>query len=399
MILIGLIVGFILDLNVNDWFSIIIYDVINTDEMEGIIGNYGNNSINEMKLNNNIEWEMRSYDDYCLSFNYLNDSNQFKRNAKLNCKIKRKNKCDWNVSVCENKYTHTCKVNYVNEMFQYPYNKHVYDDLSSKCKYINNLKYLVVAAHGGALLDALSYMVEIIGINRNNIASICVWGYCENLRVYIEKYHNIEITERLWDYHETFLPREMNRQFVFNNNIEKYQNEFRHKIFNINSNFSEMLNSDGNMDVTICVFPSFQCVLLFPFTKVMIIRFTHRYDHHIAWDGYRVKWAKILHYASKCDNIIYYSSNAYDYMYVNHLAYLNENKHLIWPNTGSYLRYLKNTTQFPFNAKLNRILKSKEYPFMLIGAGCGLMNFININITKSDNIELIRITFTLISIH
>ena len=41
------------------------------------------------------------------------------------------------------------------------------------------------------------------------------------------------------------------------------------------------------IDVLVCVFPSSQCAFLLPFAKVIIIRFMHRFNHHVWVQGQR----------------------------------------------------------------------------------------------------------------
>ena len=256
---------------------------------------YLNSIYFDAKLIDNVNVIKNGFNSIDINVNYYNYCYSFQNINHNGCTIKSKDHCRWKLEYCKYDYKNTCSLNYGNALLEYKYDVNIHNDLINKSSFIGKLKYLVISGHGGVLIDTLSYLVNAINIPRDNIGYVCVWAYCGRMRKYINLYQNNGLRQFFKILEDMVDPRKMNKEFVFSNNIEKYQNILKEKVFD------KLGNNDNKMDVIMCLFPSFNCVLLFPFAKVMIIKFSHRFDHHINWDIVRIKWAKILHYSSiKC---------------------------------------------------------------------------------------------------
>ena len=214
---------------------------------------------------------------------------------------------------------------------------------------IQNLKYLIVGHHGGVQMDIVSYLYYKLSIPKQNIYSYCNGIYCDILwdMPQAKQYWN-ENSQKIYNaitnlnrkhpdtgfgnccfsYSEPILSN-LSRTHLFQSFVKRAWNLSLPQIPN------------QKWDVLICSFPGIQCLGWLPFAKSIIIRFAHRYDHHV-WNPKhaRMKWTKILNMiVGNCrnKNIQIMVTNIYDYYYFKHSVNTNDkNTPQLWPNFAAH---------------------------------------------------------------
>lgn len=239
---------------------------------------------------------------------------------------------------------------------------------------IKHLQFLVVGHHGGVQIDILSYLHLKLEIPMDNIWNYCIGSYCK-----IMMSPNKNKTNDSSQFSQIYWNEEKSAKLIdiVQDNKEKYTKIFQACCFRssgdimknitlqrsfenyleqkVSIEFPELI--DQKWDVLICGFPGVQCLGWLKFAKSIILRFAHRYDHHLWNPQYmRVKWVKILNmiigYCHK-RNINIFVSNIYDYYYVKHSIYSkDENIPYLWPNFAHHFQQ-----EFGFN---NNKLDIKE---------------------------------------
>eukprot|EP01083_Nonionella_stella_P307988 1084882_1 len=244
---------------------------------------------------------------------------------------------------CVSDYHSHCNMHYANEIVSKP---HHYNQTISKT--IQRFTYLVDNRHGGRVqMDVTSFLHYKLNIPSSNILSFCHGSYCEHMDKLADKYWNINDSTKISQLQHKLAKKNPgfgHRQccWTASTRILRRLNLTRSSL-----RFTEALNASlpslhGTFDVIICGFPGIQCLGYLGVAKVLIIRFAHRYDHHV-WNnfGAREKWTKILNMiAEQCSNnnynILIFVSNIYDWFYVKHSINIDAKRLYLWPNFAQH---------------------------------------------------------------
>eukprot|EP01084_Bolivina_argentea_P007817 14673_1 len=222
-----------------------------------------------------------------------------------------------------------------------------FDSTSSNTfKKIQNLTYFVIGYHGGVQQDIISYLHYKLHIPSNNVYHFCSGSYCSHIRN-LSLWNNVSsnaindiignLKHKLWNNPKKCCWRKSADILTSIKTIRTFFDYFSNGLKN---KLPAII--DQTFDVIICSFPGVQCILYLKFAKVIIIRFAHRYDHHV-WNpaATRIKWTKILNMiVTYCQNknIIIFVTNIYDWYYVKHSIRFNQkiNNLYLWPNFAQH---------------------------------------------------------------
>eukprot|EP01084_Bolivina_argentea_P183104 316022_1 len=299
-----------------------------------------------------------------------------------------------------------CKLNmstyctYSNALRLYKYPNYSDDKLHSDNEYktqlntIQSLTYLVISHHGGTDIDTISYLSNILQIPPTNMLNICSGVYCDVIETQNTVYKNYFSSEKTglsgWN---ILLLEPLLQNCCWSKSYAYFSN-----ISNINRIHSSIIKQNvTKIDIIVCSFPSSQCAFLLPFANIFIIRFHHRFDHHLThvWENSiqnAVKWGQILHSMSHyCNNFILTASNSYDWFYAKHLLNIKTDSFYLWPNTARHFidEFGENITKI--NANYSNIYIFSYNSFILRGTCLHILNVSNImsELHKLHNVTLL----------
>ena len=90
---------------------------------------------------------------------------------------------------------------------------------------------------------------------------------------------------------------------------------------------------ENSVDVVLCQFPGFQCALFEQMNVGLVIRFAHRFDHHIDKLPHgRKLWVNMLQRWNSTNRASFFADNPYD---VEYLRYFTGVRATLWPMTGA----------------------------------------------------------------
>eukprot|EP01083_Nonionella_stella_P045186 121456_1 len=214
---------------------------------------------------------------------------------------------------------------------------------------IHDLTYMVDNRHGGVQLDVISFLYYKLNIPRANIFSYCTGFYCNYLETSSHKYWNVIDSKEIHTIYKE-IPGDDTEISGFKyccsgqttSDILKHANLTRFSHYLTAELTSRVPSFHGTFDIVICGFPGVQCLGYLGVAKVILIRFSHRYDHHV-WNkfGGRVKWTQILnsiatHCSNKQYNILMFVNNIYDWFYLKYSVRIDDDRLYLWPNFAQH---------------------------------------------------------------
>eukprot|EP01084_Bolivina_argentea_P102179 183100_1 len=205
--------------------------------------------------------------------------------------------------------------------------------------FIRSLKYLIISIHGGVLSDTLSYLSDQIQIPQDNIVlgSVPPYAYCDMLKhSYFHDKYNKNISNIV--------------KYLYKSGSDIPDASIKNYFYNYHSN-NNTNNNLYKFDVIICPLPALLCQHLWPYAKVFIFRFMHRFDHGYCSESdithlhpkdmliysHKQNYAfiKQLSIAAKCKHIIMSSCNMFDYVYTKQIIDIQyPNDILFWPHVA-----------------------------------------------------------------